>query len=117
MAPTYKDLVVWQRSMGLVTEIYHYTQAFPKDEAYGLTSQIRRFAVSIPANIAEGQGRLTSGEFRQFLGYARGSLLELETLILVAGNLHYLDPDKVTILTTRTGEVGKILNGLLNSIA
>lgn len=102
--------------MELVTEIYRCTGTFPKEEIYGLTSQIRRAAISIPANIAEGQGRLTPGEFRQFLGYARGSLLELETLITVAGNLHYLDHEKVGAISTRTTEVGKLLNGLLNSI-
>jgi|SRR5689334_4890572 four helix bundle protein len=75
----------------------------------------RRAAVSIPANIAEGQGRLTPGEFRQFLGYARGSLLELETLILVARNLNYLDYDQALFLSAQSGEVGKILNGLLNT--
>ncbi|HLN85829.1 MAG TPA: four helix bundle protein [Candidatus Limnocylindrales bacterium] len=117
MATTYKDLVVWQRAMDLVTEIYRSTEAFPKEEIYGLTSQIRRAAVSVPANIAEGQGRLTPGEFRQFLGYARGSLLELETLIVAAGNLNYLDHDTVTSLSSRTSEVGKILNGLVNSLA
>jgi len=117
MATTYKDLVVWQRAMELVTEIYRSTEAFPKDEIYGLCGQIRRAAVSIPANIAEGQGRLTPGEFRQFLGYARGSLLELETLIAVAANLNYLDHEKVTSLSVRTAEVGKLLNGLLNSVA
>ena len=117
MATTYKDLVVWQRAMDLVTEIYRSTEAFPKHEIYGLTSQIRRAAVSIPANIAEGQGRLTPGEFRQFLGYARGSLLELETLIVVAGNLRYLNPAQVTDLSSHTAEVGRILNGLLNSLS
>jgi four helix bundle protein len=117
MATTYKDLVVWQRAMDLVTEIYRSTEAFPKQEIYGLSSQIRRAAVSIPANIAEGQGRLTPGEFRQFLGYARGSLLELETLIVVAGNLRYLNPAQVTDLSNHTAEVGRILNGLLNSLS
>lgn len=113
---TYKDLVAWQKAMELVTEVYRCTDGFPKEEIYGLTSQIRRAAVSIPANIAEGQGRLTPGEFRQFLGYARGSLLELETLITVAANLNYLDREKLTSLSARSAEVGKLLNGLLNSI-
>jgi four helix bundle protein len=115
VAQTYRDLVVWQKAMELVTEIYRSTETFPKEEIYGLSGQIRRAAVSIPANIAEGQGRLTPGEFRQFLGYARGSLLELETLILVARNLNYLDYDKAVFLSAQSGEVGKILNGLLNT--
>ncbi|MGN6735722.1 MAG: four helix bundle protein [Candidatus Binatia bacterium] len=101
--------------MELVTEIYRSTKTFPKEEIYGLSGQIRRAAVSIPGNIAEGQGRLTPGEFRQFLGYARGSLLELETLILVARNVNYLDYDKAVFLSTQSGEVGKIFNGLLNT--
>ena len=116
MPQTYRDLVVWQKAMELVTEVYRSTAAFPKDEIYGLTSQLRRAAVSIPANIAEGQGRLTQGEFCQFLGYARGSLLELETLIMVASNLNYLETEASAQLLSRTAEVGKILNGLLNSI-
>jgi four helix bundle protein len=117
MAQSYKDLVVWQKAVELVTEVYRSTAAFPKDEIYGLTSQLRRAAVSIPANIAEGQGRLTQGEFCQFLGYARGSLLELETLIQVAANLNYLHSDQSNELLRRSAEVGKILNGLLSSIS
>jgi four helix bundle protein len=84
MGRSYRDLVVWQKSMQLVTDIYRITKAFPKEEIYGLTSQIRRAAVSIPSNIAEGQGRRTSSEFHQFLGHARGSIMELETQILIA---------------------------------
>jgi four helix bundle protein len=116
MVQSYQDLVVWQKAMELVTEVYLSTASFPKDEIYGLTSQLRRAAVSIPANIAEGQGRLSPGEFCQFLGYARGSLLELETLIIVTRNLNYLEAKQGDQLLNRTAEVGKILNGLLNSI-
>jgi four helix bundle protein len=87
---SYQDLVAWQKAMNLVEEIYKTTRNFPKDELYGLTSQLRRAAVSIPSNIAEGQGRLTPGEFRQFLGHARGSLLETETQVLMAGRLNYI---------------------------
>jgi len=117
MAQSYKDLVAWQKAMQLVTEIYETTEGFPREEVYGLTSQIRRASVSVPCNIAEGQGRLTTGEFQQFLGYARGSLLELETLIQVATNLNYLHPDQSNELLRRSAEVGKILNGLLSSIS
>jgi four helix bundle protein len=81
--------------MELVTEIYRATQRFPKEELFGLTSQIRRAAISIPSNIAEGKGRLSRGEFRQFLGNARGSLAELETQILIAQNLNYLNEAEV----------------------
>jgi four helix bundle protein len=80
---SYRDLVAWQKSMDLVVEIYHWTQSFPRTETYGLTSQLRRAAVSIPSNIAEGHDRLSTGEFRQFLGHARGSLVEVETQILI----------------------------------
>jgi len=76
--------------MDLVEEIYKITRGFPKNELYGLTSQLRRAAVSVPSNIAEGQGRLTPGEFKQFLGHAHGSLFETETQILLAGRLRYL---------------------------
>ena len=82
--------MVWQKAIALVTDIYRLTQGFPREELYGFTSQIRRAAVSIPSNIAEGQGRLTRGEFRQFLGQARGSYAELETQLIIAKNLGYL---------------------------
>jgi len=117
MAQSYRDLTAWKKAMELVTEIYKATEGFPKEEGYGLTSQLRRAAVSVPCNIAEGQGRLTKGEFQQFLGYARGSLLEMETLILIAGNLNYLKENQLAELLDLSAEVGKILNGLLSSIA
>lgn len=87
----YQELIGWKKSRDLVAEIYRHTQSFPKDEIYGLTSQLRRAAVSIPSNIAEGQGRLTRGEFKQFLGHARGSAFEVETQLLIAEDLGYLD--------------------------
>jgi four helix bundle protein len=110
----YRELVVWQKAMETVTEVYHITQKFPREETYGLTSQIRRAAVSIPSNIAEGQGRLTRGEFRQFLGQAKGSLAELETQILIAHNLGYIQ--NPSPLLDRVSEVARLLNGLLNSL-
>jgi four helix bundle protein len=91
MVQKYRDLVAWNKAMELVTEIYRVTHNFPKEELFGLMSQLRRAAVSIPSNIAEGKGRLSKGEFRQFLGNARGSLAEVETQILIAQNLSYLD--------------------------
>jgi four helix bundle protein len=102
--------------MELVTEIYRVTERFPKEEAYGLTSQIRRAAVSVPSNIAEGAGHLTRKEFHKFLGYARGSLLELETQILIANNLGYLQASQVSALLETAAEIGRILNGLLASL-
>jgi four helix bundle protein len=96
--PSYQDLLAWQKAMELITEVYRETLGFPPEELYGLTSQMRRAAVYIASNIAEGQGRLTKGEFIQFLGNARGSLLELETQVLVAKNLQYLDEPALEIL-------------------
>ena len=90
---SYRDLVAWQKAMELVTDIYRSTQAFPDSERFGLTAHLRRAAVSVPSNVAEGQGRISTGEFKQFLGHARGSLLEVETQIVIAGNLGYLTRD------------------------
>jgi len=113
---TYRDLVAWQKAMELITEVYRESLEFPPEEINGLTSQMRRAAVSIASNIAEGQGRVTKGEFIQFLGHARGSLLELETQVLVAKNLQYLDEPALEILLGLTAEVGRLLNGLLSAI-
>lgn len=90
MQTSYRDLRVWQSSMELVTHIYRATQNFPKEERYGLVSQMRRAAVSVPSNIAEGKGRLTDRDHAHFYSQARGSLLELETQILIAKRLNYL---------------------------
>ncbi|MGA8342354.1 MAG: four helix bundle protein, partial [Candidatus Sulfotelmatobacter sp.] len=93
MARSYRELLVWQKAKTLSVEIYRTTEQFPRAETYGLTSQLRRAAVSVPSNIAEGQGRLTRGEFLHFLGQARGSLLELDTQLAIALDLNYLKPD------------------------
>ena len=98
---SYRELIVWRKSMALVKDVYLCTQDFPKSELYGLTSQLRRAAVSIPSNIAGGQGRFFKGEFKQFLGHARGSLLELETQILIAQQLGYLPAEQVRNLLDR----------------
>jgi four helix bundle protein len=113
---SYRDLIVWKKSMSLVLDVYRSTTAFPKTETYGLVTQLRRSAVSIPSNIAEGQARLTTAEFKQSLGHARGSLMEVETCILLAQELSYLESDQCERLLAGTAEVGKILNGLLNSL-
>jgi four helix bundle protein len=102
--------------MDLVTATYRATGTFPKEEQFGLTSQLRRAAVSIPSNIAEGQGRLSEKEFRHFLGQARGSLMEVETQLQIAQNLGYVQPTQTSELLKACGEVGRILNGLLASI-
>jgi four helix bundle protein len=113
---SYRDLIVWKKSMSLVLNIYRSTNAFPKTETYGVVSQLRRAAVSIPSNIAEGQARLSTAEFKQSLGHARGSLMEVETYILLGQELGYLEREQSGSLLAGTAEVGKILNGLLNSL-
>jgi four helix bundle protein len=113
---SYQDLVGWQKSMALVSEVYRHTKDFPPNEIYGLTSQLRRAAVSIPSNIAEGQGRLSPGEFKQFLGHAKGSVFEVETQLLIARDLGYLNDQAAQGLLDRVQEVGRILSGLLNSL-
>jgi four helix bundle protein len=100
----------------MASSIYRATESFPKTEVYGLTSQIRRAAISVPSNIAEGQGRLTKGEFVRFLGLARGSLLELETQLIIALDLTFLTPGEFEALEKQTFEIGKLLNGLIDSI-
>ncbi len=112
---SYQDLVAWQKAMDLVTEIYRLSQKFPKEELFGLASQIRRAAVSIPSNIAEGRGKASKGEVQQFLGHAKGSLFEVETQILIARNLNYLNESEANRILEQTAEVGKVLNGLIAS--
>jgi four helix bundle protein len=116
MVRNYKELVVWQRAMELVTEVYRATATFPEHEKFGLVSQLRRAAVSVPSNIAEGQGRYTVGEFRQFLAHARGSLFEVETQTLIAKNLALLGAADTTRFSERIEQVGRLLNGLLRSL-
>lgn len=116
MGRSYKDLVAWQKAMELVTATYRASAKFPKDELFGLTSQLRRAAVSVPSNIAEGQGRLSEREFRYFLGQSRGSLMEVETQVQIAENLGYLQAEEVKVLLKSCAEVGRILNGLIASI-
>src|SRR5258708_26823686 len=115
MGRSYKDLVAWQKSMDLVAATYRAT--VPRDELFGLTSQLRRAAVSIPSNIAEGQGRLSEKEFRYFLGQARGSLMEVETQMQIAQNLGYLQKEQTASLLQSCAELGRILNGLLSSVS
>lgn len=102
--------------MDLVTNIYCATRSFPKDELYGLTNQLRRAVVSIPSNIAEGQARFSAKEFRHFLSQARGSLVEVETQLMIAQNLEYLNTEQAAALLVKTSELGKVLNGLIASI-
>ena len=113
----YRDLIVWQRAMDLVEEVYSVSKEFPREEIYGLTSQIRRAAVSIPSNIAEGQGRRTTPDFLRHLSIAYGSLRELETQILIAMRLRYLAQEKGENCLRIAAEVGRLLNGLMSALA
>ena len=115
-ASRYQDLLAWQKAIGLVERIYAVTSKLPQEEMFGLKSQMRRCAVSIPSNIAEGQGRSTRGEFQQFLGHARGSLYELETQILIAAKLGYMQPSEKESLLTEAQQLGRILNALIASL-
>jgi four helix bundle protein len=113
MSSSHKDLVVWKKAMRLVLNTYRYTKFFPREETYGLAAQMRRAAVSIPSNIAEGKGRYSRKELLQFLVDARGSLLELETQIEIARDLGYLDEVGEVELADGASEVGRMLNGML----
>ncbi len=116
MAQHYKDLVVWQKAMDLVTDVYKVTDTFPKREVYSLTDQIRRAAVSVPSNIAEGQAHYSHREFLHFLRHSAGSLAELETQLLIAERLGYIDHPPTAALLEKVHEVGRILNGLIASL-
>jgi four helix bundle protein len=115
MSGTYEDLQAWRLAMDLATEVYRCTGLFPKAELYGLTDQMRRSAVSIPSNIAEGKGRSSDRELLQFLNHARGSLYELQTQIKLATRLSYLESEPANKIGLQAAEVGKVLNGLIRS--
>ena len=108
----HRDLLVWQKAMHFVTDIYEITASFPRHELYGLVNQLRRAAVSVPSNIAEGFGRRSKKEFAQFLCHARGSQLEVETQLEIACNLKYLSQDQLRRLLMRSNEIDRMLNGL-----
>jgi four helix bundle protein len=116
MGDSYRDLIAWRKAMSLVAELYRITKTFPRDEMYGLTSQLRRAAVSVPSNIAEGQARFSSKEFHHFLSLARGSLVEVETQLLIAEDLGYISAMGGRELLAKTAELGRVLNGLIASI-
>lgn len=113
---SYREVVVWQKAMQLVTEIYKATQCFPREEMFGLTSQTKRAVISVPSNIAEGQGRDSAKEFAYHLSVAYGSLMETETQLQIGANLGYLQNTEVNRLLEKTAEVGRLLNGLSRSI-
>jgi four helix bundle protein len=113
---SFRDLGVWQKGMDLVVECYRVSEGFPKSESYGLTSQLRRAAVSIPANVAEGKGRRTTRSYLHFVDIAYGSLMELETLLEIASRLSYLPAEARQSLMSRAAEIGRMLNGLIASL-
>jgi four helix bundle protein len=113
IASTYRDLLVWQKAMDLVTDIYRCTRSFPRDETFGLVAQMRRSSVSVPSNIAEGKGRRTNKELVQFLFNARGSLLELQTQISIAERLSYLREGDAASLEEGAARVAQLLNGMI----
>jgi len=116
MLKNFKELNVWQKAYQLCLEIYRVTRKFPKEEIYGLTSQIRRSAVSIPSNIAEGYGRKTTGEYIQALYVAYGSNCELETQILLSGDLGFVGKEDLSRLQKEIGDVERMLKGLIKSL-
>jgi four helix bundle protein len=113
----YRDLLVWQKGVDLVVEVYQATKAFPRQEQFGLTAQIRRSAGSIPANVAEGHTRAHSKEYRNFISVAQGSLAELETHLIIAQRLGYLTSEAAEPLFERAAELGRMMNGLDRSLA
>jgi four helix bundle protein len=117
MSVSYRDLKDWQYSIKLVISVYTIMRRFPKEELYGLVSQMRRAAVSIPSNIAEGKGRFTGRDRTHFYLHARGSLLELETQILIAAELEYISQNESGALLRLSAEVGRMLNGLVEAIS
>ncbi|MGA8428955.1 MAG: four helix bundle protein [Candidatus Sulfotelmatobacter sp.] len=112
---SYKDLIAWKKGMELVAMIYDATDGFPPHEQFGLVSQLRRAAVSVPSNIAEGRARYSNRDFVRFLRHSRGSL-EIETQILIAQQRRYLPDGTTTQLSQRLDELGRILSGLINSL-
>ena len=113
---SYRDLVAWQRAMDLVDDVYACVRSFPSDELFGLTTQMRRAATSIPNNIAEGHGRFSLRDFRQFLRKARGSALELETEIMIAKRQGFISTESEYALLEKAGLVGRLINGLIRHI-
>ena len=112
----YRDLIAWQKAMGLVRAIYEAARGRPRDEQFGLTAQVHRAAVSIPSNIAEGHGRSGPREFAHHLSIAYGSLCETETQLLIAGELAYNDPRTPDALLSQLADVRRLLRGLLRSV-
>jgi four helix bundle protein len=117
MITSHKDLFVWQRSMDLVETVYRLTAGFPSSEQWGLISQMRRAVISIPSNIAEGYGRQATGEYRHHVSIARGSLLELETQVLLALRLNYLETTSAETVLSEIEEISRMLATLVSKLS
>ncbi len=113
---TFRNLIIWQKSMELVTNIYIETKTFPKEELYGLTSQIRRASVSIPSNIAEGYGRLGKNDYLRFLNIAISSLFELQTQLEIGKNLSFIQENDFNVLFENTREIERMLASYIKKI-
>jgi len=113
---TYKELKVWQKAIDLVEQVYLLTKSYPNEEKFGLVSQMRRAAVSVPANIAEGYGRTHLGDYLRHLSISRGSLLELETHLTIAARLGFAAEEHVLVLGPRIQEIDRMLYGLIESL-
>ena len=116
MVKTFRDLIAWQKAVDLVTLVYEITKSFPSDERFGLTQQLRRAAVSVPSNIAEGKGRGTAAEFGRFLNIANGSLTEVDTQLVIAERLGFITNDTLDEVAGKIAEVGRIVTGLRKSL-
>ncbi|HEY6445079.1 MAG TPA: four helix bundle protein [Acidobacteriaceae bacterium] len=113
---SYRELTVWQRSIELTVALYRMTRAFPREEVFGLTSQLRRASVSIVSNIAEGYGRGSKGEYRNFLGMARGSALEVQTQLVIARERELCDPEAIANAERLADETGKVLWAMMQKL-
>jgi four helix bundle protein len=116
VAESYRDLIVWQRAVQMSVALYRFTAVFPKEEMYGLTSQLRRAGVSVASNIAEGWGRQSQGEYKQFLGIARGSNMEVQTQLVIARELGFGDDERLSTAESFSHEVGKMLVSLMSKV-
>jgi len=116
MADSFRDLIVWQRSVQMSVALYRFTSGFPREELYGLTSQLKRAGVSVASNIAEGWGRKSQGEYKHFLGMSRGSNMEVQTQLVIAAELGFGDDEKRLQAEALSHEVGKMLVALMNKL-
>jgi len=117
MSGSYREIKAWQKSIELVVDVYSCTRSFPREELYGLAGQLRRAAISVPSNIAEGKGRHTDKEFLLYLHHARGSAFEVETQIVIAGRLGYITKTDINRLVNSASEIARMLTGLIKAIS